>query len=77
MIRYVGLPHADIIGIESHREFGLSALEYIDGCMQRRGGAFRQSSVQDIASWNAASGATPATYVATDRRVSRAVCRGG
>ncbi|MEZ6153153.1 MAG: FtsK/SpoIIIE domain-containing protein [Pirellulaceae bacterium] len=48
-----GLPHADIIGIESHREFGLSALEYIDACMQRRGEAFRQSSVQDIASWNA------------------------
>lgn len=47
------LPHADIIGIESHREFGLSALEYIDDCMQRRGEAFRQSSVQDIASWNA------------------------
>lgn len=48
-----GLPHADIIGIESHREFGLSALEYIDACMQRRGEAFRHSSVQDIASWNA------------------------
>ncbi len=47
------LPHADIIGIESHREFGLSTLEYIDTCMQRRGEAFRQSSVQDIASWNA------------------------
>ena len=48
-----GLPHADIIGIESHREFGLSSLEYIDACMQRRGEAFRQSSVQDLASWNA------------------------
>ncbi len=28
------LPHADIIGIESEREFGLSALEYVDQCMQ-------------------------------------------
>ncbi len=50
-----GLPHADIIGIESHREFGLSTLEYIDSCMQRRGEAFRQAAVQDIASWNTAN----------------------
>ncbi len=49
------LPHADIIGIESHREFGLSALEYVDGCMQRRGELFRSRGVQDIASWNAAA----------------------
>ncbi|MCA9134866.1 MAG: hypothetical protein KDA45_16975, partial [Planctomycetales bacterium] len=47
------LPHADIIGIESHREFGLSALEFVDGCMQRRGEMFRQGGVQDLASWNA------------------------
>lgn len=46
------LPHADIIGIESHREFGLSALEYLDKCMQSRGEAFRNASVQDVASWN-------------------------
>ncbi len=46
------LPHADIIGIESHREFGLSALEYVDGCLQRRGEMFRNKGVQDIASWN-------------------------
>ncbi len=46
------VPHGDIIGIESHREFGLSALEYIDGCMQRRGELFRSRGVQDIASWN-------------------------
>jgi DNA segregation ATPase FtsK/SpoIIIE, S-DNA-T family len=49
------LPHADIIGIESHREFGLSALEYVDGCLQRRGELFRKKGVQDIASWNAVS----------------------
>jgi DNA segregation ATPase FtsK/SpoIIIE, S-DNA-T family len=47
------IPHADIIGIESHREFGLSALEYVDDCLQRRGEMFRKSGVQDIASWNA------------------------
>jgi S-DNA-T family DNA segregation ATPase FtsK/SpoIIIE len=47
------LPHADIIGIESHRDFGLSALEFVDSCMQRRGESFRQGGVQDIASWNA------------------------
>ncbi len=43
--------HADIIGIESQREFGLSALEYIDRVMQRRGEAFRQAGVQDVPSW--------------------------
>ncbi|MBX3421425.1 MAG: hypothetical protein KF752_07700 [Pirellulaceae bacterium] len=48
------IAHADIIGIESHREFGLSALEYIDDCLQRRGELFRQAGVQDIASWNQA-----------------------
>ncbi len=47
------VPHADIIGIESHREFGLSALAYVDACLQRRGEAFRSVGVQDLASWNA------------------------
>ncbi|GAB5406483.1 MAG: FtsK/SpoIIIE domain-containing protein [Aureliella sp.] len=46
------VPHADIIGIESHREFGLSALRYIDDCLQRRGDLFRGAGVQDIAQWN-------------------------
>ena len=54
-----GVPHADIIGIESHREFGLSALEYVDACLQRRGEAFRQAAVQDLASWNARHPAAP------------------
>lgn len=53
------IPHADIIGIESHREFGLSALEYVDDCMQRRGESFRSAGVQDIASWNALNPDTP------------------
>ena len=46
------LPHADIIGIESQREFGLSALEYVDQCMQKRGQLFRDAGVQDVQSWN-------------------------
>ncbi len=46
------LPHADIIGIESEREFGLSALEYVDQCMQNRGQLFRDAGVQDVQSWN-------------------------
>ena len=45
------IPHADIIGIESQREFGLSTLEYLDRVMQRRGEMFRAASVQDVASW--------------------------
>ena len=48
------LPHADIIGIESQREFGLSTFEYLDRIMQRRGEAFRSAGVQDIPSWRAA-----------------------
>ncbi|GIX00904.1 MAG: ATP-binding protein [Pirellulaceae bacterium] len=46
------LPHADIIGIESHREFGLSALTYVNECLQRRGELFRREGVQDITAWN-------------------------
>lgn len=45
-------PHADIIGIESQREFGLSALEYVDQCLQHRGRMFRDAGVQDMRSWN-------------------------
>lgn len=46
-----GLPHAEIIGIESRREFGLSSLEYLDKIMQRRGEMFREAGVQDIPTW--------------------------
>ena len=48
------LPHADIIGIESQREFGVAALEYLDRIMQRRGEAFRRAGVQDVTAWRAA-----------------------
>ena len=44
------LPHADIIGIESRREFGLSALEYLDKVLSARGEAFRNWGVQDLPS---------------------------
>jgi S-DNA-T family DNA segregation ATPase FtsK/SpoIIIE len=44
------LPHADILGIESRREFGLSALEYLDRILTARGEAFREWGVQDLPS---------------------------
>jgi S-DNA-T family DNA segregation ATPase FtsK/SpoIIIE len=44
------LPHADIIGIESRREFGLSTLEYLDRVLTARGEAFREWGVQDLPS---------------------------
>ncbi|MEI8213327.1 MAG: FtsK/SpoIIIE domain-containing protein [Planctomycetota bacterium] len=44
----LGLSHADIIGIESKREFGLSTLEYLDRIMTARGEAFRAWGVQDL-----------------------------
>jgi hypothetical protein len=46
----VALSHADIIGIESKREFGVSTLEYIDRLLHARGEAFRQWGVQDLSS---------------------------
>jgi DNA segregation ATPase FtsK/SpoIIIE, S-DNA-T family len=44
------ISHADIIGIESKREFGVSALEYIDRLLNARGEAFRKWGVQDLPS---------------------------
>jgi len=46
----VALSHADIIGIESKREFGVSTLEYLDRVLHARGEAFRMWGVQDIPS---------------------------
>ncbi len=46
----VALSHADIIGIESKREFGVSTLEYLDRVLHARGEAFRLWGVQDIPS---------------------------
>ena len=44
------LSHADVIGIESKREFGVSTLEYVDRILTARGEAFRQWGVQDLGS---------------------------
>lgn len=44
------ISHADVIGIESKREFGVSALEYVDRILTARGEAFRQWGVQDLGS---------------------------
>ena len=48
------LPHARAVAIESDREFGLSVLEGLDGELSRRGELFRETGVQDIASFRAA-----------------------
>lgn len=45
------LPHAEVIAIESEREFGLSVLQRLDEEIQRRGEIFRDAGVQDIASY--------------------------
>ena len=44
------ISHADVIGIESKREFGVSTLEYVDRILTARGEAFRQWGVQDLGS---------------------------
>ncbi len=49
------LPHARAIAIESDREFGLSVLQRLDAEIARRGELYRQSSVQDVASFRAAN----------------------
>ena len=45
------LPHARVIAIESDREFGVSALEKLDGVLKERGELFREQGVQDIAGY--------------------------
>lgn len=45
------LPHADVIAIESDREFGVSALQRLDAVLQERGELFRRHGVQDIAGY--------------------------
>jgi hypothetical protein len=46
-----GLPHARVVAVESDREFGVSALERLDGILQERGELFRAEGVQDIAQY--------------------------
>ncbi|HVW02324.1 MAG TPA: FtsK/SpoIIIE domain-containing protein [Planctomycetaceae bacterium] len=45
------LPHARVIGIESDREFGVSALQRLDALLKERGELFRREGVQDIAAY--------------------------
>lgn len=45
------LPHAQVVAIESEREFGLSVLHRLDQELKRRGDLFRQAGVNDIASY--------------------------
>ena len=45
------LPHAEVIAIESDREFGLSVLRKLDHELNQRGQIFRQNQVQDLASF--------------------------
>ena len=53
------LPHADVIAIESDREFGVSALQRLDALLQERGELFRKHHVQDLAGFRDASPETP------------------
>ena len=45
------LPHARVVAIESELEFGLSVLRGIDAELTKRGNAFRDAGVQDIAGY--------------------------
>lgn len=42
------LPHADVIAVESEREFGVSALKRLDEVLNERGEKFRAAGVQDV-----------------------------
>lgn len=42
------LPHADVIAVESEREFGVSALKRLDELLNERGELFRAAGVQDV-----------------------------
>ncbi len=48
------LPHAQVIAIESEREFGMSVLERLDEELKRRGDIFRDVGVQGLAGFREA-----------------------
>ena len=50
------LPHARVVAIESEFEFGLSVLRGMDAELTRRGDAFRDAGVQDIAAYREKTG---------------------
>ena len=43
----LGLPHAQVVAIESEREFGLSVLERLDVELKTRGDLFRGCGAQE------------------------------
>jgi len=49
------LPHAQVIAVESDREFGVSALQRLGDILQERGELFRKHGVQDIAGYRNAT----------------------
>ncbi len=49
------LPHAQVIAVESDREFGVSALQRLSDILQERGELFRRHGVQDIAGYRNAT----------------------
>ncbi len=51
------LPHAEVIAIESDREFGVSALARLDEVLKERGELFRRHGVQDLAGYREANNA--------------------
>ncbi|WP_437192537.1 FtsK/SpoIIIE domain-containing protein [Planctomicrobium sp. SH527] len=50
------LPHAQVIAVESDREFGVSALQRLGDILQERGELFRRHGVQDIAGFRNTTG---------------------
>jgi DNA segregation ATPase FtsK/SpoIIIE, S-DNA-T family len=53
------LPHAQVIAIESEREFGHSVLERLDGELKDRGERFRAAGVHDLKGYREAPGLPP------------------
>src|SRR5689334_708608 len=53
------LVHAAIVAIESEREFGLSVLQRLDQELRRRGDAYRDAGVQNLAMFRQAHPARP------------------
>jgi hypothetical protein len=50
------LPHADVIAIESEREFGLSVLNGLNAKLQERGECFRKAGVNNITEYRQKTG---------------------
>ena len=52
----LGLPHVQVVGIESEREFGRSVLQRLDEELQQRGERFREAGVQELSEYLTATG---------------------